>query len=141
MPTAPKSTFIPFFPTPTPQEEEVPSMNVFQELDKIIEMNKEMEEKIIKENKEMDEKQAMIQAIKEKKAKQKLNVDLYCNSCDLTFNSETVLNEHMVQYNKVHSKVYKCRYCEVTSVGTRNFKEHLVSHKNEKKERLSQNSE
>merc|ERR1712226_1594711 len=80
--------------------------------------------------------------IKEKNAKTKNSSkelqkeNPYCYSCDVSFLSQGALTDHNTQYQKVHTKVYRCRYCEVSSVGTRNFKDHLMSHKNEKMERL-----
>ena len=62
----------------------------------------------------------------------------YCEKCDMNFNSGPALGDHNVTYEKVHTKVYQCRYCETSSIGTRNFKDHLVLHKSEKKQRMSQ---
>ena len=62
----------------------------------------------------------------------------YCEKCDMNFNSGQALGDHNVTYEKVHTKVYQCRYCDTSSIGTRNFKDHLVLHKSEKKQRMSQ---
>ena len=62
----------------------------------------------------------------------------YCEKCDMNFNSGPALGDHNVTYEKVHTKVYQCRYCETSSIGTRNFKDHLVLHKSEKKQRMNQ---
>ena len=62
----------------------------------------------------------------------------YCEKCDMNFNSGQALGDHNVTYEKVHTKVYQCRYCDTSSIGTRNFKDHLVLHKSEKKQRMGQ---
>ena len=118
-------------PVEIKEEYSVPEINIFQELDKL----EKTLETTIQDNIEVSEKQAMINALKEKKAaKSKV---LNCADCKLNFESESELQHHIVQYKKVHSKVYKCRYCDVSSVGTRNFKDHLMSHKNEQKDKSS----
>ena len=64
----------------------------------------------------------------------------HCEKCELNFKSGDALRDHNVSYEKVHTKEYKCRYCDSISIGTRAFKDHLVSHKSQKKQRMNQSS-
>ena len=64
----------------------------------------------------------------------------HCEKCELNFKSGDALRDHNVSYEKVHTKEYKCRYCDSISIGTRAFKDHLVSHKSQKKQRMNQAS-
>ena len=122
---------MPIIDTEPVEMKEEPAMNVFQELDNML---AEPDSKSIKENQSEETKPKVIQATNEYKE----DCGLTCLSCNLKFISREALESHNVEYQKVHSKVYTCKYCTATAIGTRNFKEHLVSHKSQTKTRLSQ---
>ena len=104
------------------QQQEVP-MNVFEELDNMAAAAMTLMNKEPSNQPEMPPKQPE---------------SFYCEKCDMNFNSGPALGEHNIAYEKVHTKVYQCRYCDTSSIGTRSFKDHLVLHKSEKKQRMSQ---
>ena len=104
------------------QQQEVP-MNVFEELDNMATAAMTLM------NKEPSNQPAM---------PPKQPESFYCEKCDMNFNSGPALGEHNIAYEKVHTKVYQCRYCDTSSIGTRSFKDHLVLHKSEKKQRMIQ---
>ena len=106
------------------QQQEVP-MNVFEELDNMAAAAMTLMNKEPSNQPEMPPKQPE---------------SFYCEKCDMNFNSGPALGEHNIAYEKVHTKVYQCRYCDTSSIGTRSFKDHLVLHKSEKKQRMGQPS-
>ena len=104
-------------------------MNVFEELDNMAAAAMTLMEPVTPNVASIAEKE---------EPKPKEPEVFYCEKCDMNFNSKQALADHNVTYEKVHTKVYQCRYCDTSSIGTRNFKDHLVLHKSEKKQRMGQ---
>ena len=109
------------------QQQQQP-MNVFEELDNMAAAAMTL----------MDTEPANVASVGEEADMPKQPEVFYCEKCDMNFNSGPALGDHNVTYEKVHTKVYQCRYCDTSSIGTRNFKDHLVLHKSEKKQRMNQ---
>jgi hypothetical protein len=117
-------------PAEPEKEEPMPAFNVFQELEDMAESGSPQESLAEESNKEGTETTR-----DETEEPEEFN----CTNCEMRFDSSDAQAVHMVQYAKVHAKVYSCRYCKVTSVGTRSFKDHLVSHRNQKQKKTGTN--
>ena len=111
------------------QQQQQQPMNVFEELDNMAAAAMSLMEPV-------PSNVASVAEVEEALPKQP--EVFYCDKCDMNFNSGQALGDHNVTYEKVHTKVYQCRYCDTSSIGTRNFKDHLVLHKSEKKQRMGQ---
>ena len=111
------------------QQQQQQPMNVFEELDNMAAAAMSLMEPV-------PSNVASVAEVEEAMPKQP--EVFYCEKCDMNFNSGQALGDHNVTYEKVHTKVYQCRYCDTSSIGTRNFKDHLVLHKSEKKQRMGQ---